>query len=198
MSIIICIYNTNQLIFHFAFPTLQCMKQNLEKYCVQNGIFGDITFELDDGHMKAHRAMLVARCDVMKAMLNGDFREAHANLVRVDGSRKMPPLPSPLWHHFNLNSLSILPTHTDRTSRCDRVHLPQAAVLSVHRRNTAHLGGQVSEPARAGQPAVFAPAAKFGRVSGDRGSAPHVAERNERSGRTLSSAAGTGEGSSAV
>lgn len=58
------------------------MKQNLEKYCVQNGIFGDITFELDDGHMKAHRAMLVARCDVMKAMLNGDFREAHANLVR--------------------------------------------------------------------------------------------------------------------
>lgn len=60
----------------------QCMKQNLEKYCVQNGIFGDITFELDDGHMKAHRAMLVARCDVMKAMLNGDFREAHANLVR--------------------------------------------------------------------------------------------------------------------
>lgn len=57
------------------------MKQNLEKYCVQDGIFGDITFELDDGHMKAHRAMLVARCDVMKAMLNGDFREAHANLV---------------------------------------------------------------------------------------------------------------------
>lgn len=59
------------------------MKQNLEKYCVQNGIFGDITFELDDGHLKAHRAMLVARCDVMKAMLNGDFREAHANLVRL-------------------------------------------------------------------------------------------------------------------
>ncbi|KAL9700766.1 hypothetical protein quinque_004207 [Culex quinquefasciatus] len=59
----------------------RCMKQNLEKYCVQNGIFGDITFELDDGHMKAHRAMLVARCDVMKAMLNGDFREAHANLL---------------------------------------------------------------------------------------------------------------------
>lgn len=62
-----------------------CMKQNLEKYCVQNGIFGDITFELDDGHMKAHRAMLVARCDVMKAMLNGDFREAHANLIVLPG-----------------------------------------------------------------------------------------------------------------
>lgn len=31
--------------------------------------------------MKAHRAMLIARCDMMRAMLNGDFREAHANVV---------------------------------------------------------------------------------------------------------------------
>lgn len=57
------------------------MKKNLEKYCVQNGLFGDITFELDDGQMKAHRAILVSRCDVMRAMLNGDFREAYAHLV---------------------------------------------------------------------------------------------------------------------
>ena len=57
------------------------MKQNIEKYCVDNGIFGDISFELDDGHMMAHRAMLVARCEVMRAMLNGDFREAHAQSV---------------------------------------------------------------------------------------------------------------------
>lgn len=26
--------------------------------------------------------MLVARCEVMRAMLNGDFREAHAHTVR--------------------------------------------------------------------------------------------------------------------
>lgn len=44
-------------------------------------MFNDVTFELDDGHMKAHRAMLVARCDVMRAMLNGDFKEAHSNIV---------------------------------------------------------------------------------------------------------------------
>lgn len=44
-------------------------------------MFSDVTFELDDGHMKAHRAMLVARCDVMRAMLNGDFKEAHSNVV---------------------------------------------------------------------------------------------------------------------
>lgn len=45
-------------------------------------MFADITFELDDGRMRAHRAMLVARCEVMRAMLNGDFREAHAHTVR--------------------------------------------------------------------------------------------------------------------
>lgn len=57
------------------------MKQHLEKYCVDNGMLADITFELDDGRMRAHRAMLVARCEVMRAMLNGDFREAHAHTV---------------------------------------------------------------------------------------------------------------------
>lgn len=44
-------------------------------------MFADIKFELDDGRVKAHRAMLVARCEVMRAMLNGDFREAHAHSV---------------------------------------------------------------------------------------------------------------------
>lgn len=44
-------------------------------------MYSDVTFELDDGQMKSHRAMLIARCDMMRAMLNGDFREAHANVV---------------------------------------------------------------------------------------------------------------------
>lgn len=62
---------------------IQCMKENLEKYCVDGGMFADITFELDDGRIRAHRAILVARCEVMRAMLNGDFREAHAHTVRT-------------------------------------------------------------------------------------------------------------------
>lgn len=70
----------------------QCMKQSLEKYCVGNGMFADITFELDDGRMTAHRALLVARCEVMRAMLNGDFREAHAHTVifcfLIDGTKQ--------------------------------------------------------------------------------------------------------------
>lgn len=59
------------------------MKKHLEKNCVDDAMFADITFELDDGQVRAHRAMLVARCEVMRAMLNGDFREAHAHTVLI-------------------------------------------------------------------------------------------------------------------
>lgn len=55
----------------------------MEKHCIGDGCFSDIIFELDDGQMKAHRAILVARCDVMRAMLTGDFREAHSNVVNI-------------------------------------------------------------------------------------------------------------------
>lgn len=60
---------------------MQYLKKNLEKFIGSN-IFTDVTFQLDDGRLKAHRAMLISRCDMMRAMLNGDFREAHANTVR--------------------------------------------------------------------------------------------------------------------
>lgn len=67
----------------------QIMTQNLQKYCVKLGIFNDVTFELDDGQVKAHRAILVARCEVMRAMLSGDFREAHTNIVSSDSLIKI-------------------------------------------------------------------------------------------------------------
>lgn len=56
------------------------MKKNLKRF-IGTSSFTDVTFELDDGKMKSHRAMLIARCDMMRAMLNGDFREAHTNTV---------------------------------------------------------------------------------------------------------------------
>lgn len=40
-------------------------------------------FELDDGSMPAHRAILTARCDMMKAMFSGDFRESSAKVVSI-------------------------------------------------------------------------------------------------------------------
>ncbi|KAM7358564.1 rho-related BTB domain containing isoform 2-T2 [Cochliomyia hominivorax] len=61
------------------------IKENMEKHCMGDGCFTDITFELDDGQMKAHRAILVARCDVMRAMLAGDFREAHSSVIVFPG-----------------------------------------------------------------------------------------------------------------
>ncbi|KNC28564.1 hypothetical protein FF38_05702 [Lucilia cuprina] len=61
------------------------IKENMEKHCMGDGCFSDITFELDDGQMKAHRAILVARCDVMRAMLAGDFREAHSSVIVFPG-----------------------------------------------------------------------------------------------------------------
>lgn len=87
------------------------MKQNLEKYCIDNGMFGDITFELDDGRIRAHRAILVARCEVMRAMLNGAFREAHAQTVKT----KIIFLTRPEFKfHFIL----------DLSTWRDRVHIP--------------------------------------------------------------------------
>ncbi|XP_058980140.1 rho-related BTB domain-containing protein 2-like isoform X2 [Musca domestica] len=61
------------------------LKENMEKHCSGDGLFTDITFELDEGQMKAHRAVLVSRCDVMRAMLAGDFREAHSSVIIFPG-----------------------------------------------------------------------------------------------------------------
>ncbi|XP_073838426.1 rho-related BTB domain containing isoform X2 [Musca autumnalis] len=69
-------------------PTSQIclvLRENMEKHCSGDGLFTDITFELDEGQMKAHRAVLVARCDVMRAMLAGDFREAHSSVIIFPG-----------------------------------------------------------------------------------------------------------------
>lgn len=67
----------------FVLSIVQYLKKNLEKFIGSNA-FTDVTFQLDDGKLKAHRAMLISRCDMMRAMLNGDFREAHANTVSID------------------------------------------------------------------------------------------------------------------
>ncbi|XP_030375324.1 rho-related BTB domain-containing protein 1 isoform X2 [Scaptodrosophila lebanonensis] len=61
------------------------IKESMERHCIGNDYFSDVTFQLDDGQMKAHRAVLVARCDVMRAMLSGDFREAHCNVIMFPG-----------------------------------------------------------------------------------------------------------------
>ncbi|XP_014604016.1 PREDICTED: rho-related BTB domain-containing protein 1 isoform X1 [Polistes canadensis] len=66
----------------------QVVRQRLEDICLEQGLFADVVFELDDGSMPAHRAILTARCDVMKAMFSGDFRESSAKIIVFPGVRE--------------------------------------------------------------------------------------------------------------
>lgn len=66
---------TNEIVLVF-----QLLKKNLEK-SIGSSAFTDVNFQLDDGKMKTHRTMLIARCDMMRAMFCNDFREAHAHTV---------------------------------------------------------------------------------------------------------------------
>lgn len=78
----------------------------MEKHCVGDGLFSDITFELDDeGQMKAHRAILIARCDVMRAMLAGDFREAHSSVVCYNKFYKIDLI---VWHFDKTTAFASL------------------------------------------------------------------------------------------
>ncbi|XP_039293193.1 rho-related BTB domain-containing protein 1 isoform X2 [Nilaparvata lugens] len=53
----------------------------------QQGLFSDVLFQLDDGCQAAHRPMLMARCDMMRAMFSGDFREGSAKVILFPGVR---------------------------------------------------------------------------------------------------------------
>ncbi|XP_024936288.1 rho-related BTB domain-containing protein 1 isoform X2 [Cephus cinctus] len=66
----------------------QVVRQRLDDICLEQGLFADVMFELDDGSMPAHRAILTARCDMMKAMFSGDFRESSAKVIVFPGVRE--------------------------------------------------------------------------------------------------------------
>ncbi|CAG7716727.1 unnamed protein product [Allacma fusca] len=65
----------------------QFFKAALWAKCVQ-GYHTDVVFHLDDGKVPAHRAILMARSDVMRAMFSGDFREKRSQSVALPGVRK--------------------------------------------------------------------------------------------------------------
>lgn len=64
------------------------LKTRFQDICLDQGLFADVIFELDDGTCTAHKSMLAARCDVMKAMFSGDFRESQAKLIEFPGVRE--------------------------------------------------------------------------------------------------------------
>ncbi|XP_076651333.1 rho-related BTB domain containing isoform X1 [Halictus rubicundus] len=66
----------------------EVVRQRLEDICLEQGLFADVMFDLDDGSVPAHKAILTARCDVMKAMFSGDFRESSAKVIVFPGVRE--------------------------------------------------------------------------------------------------------------
>lgn len=62
---------------------MQSMRRRLEELCIEQGLFSDISFALDDGTYPGHKPMLISRCDMMRAMLTGQFRESQAKVVKI-------------------------------------------------------------------------------------------------------------------
>ncbi|CAN8023748.1 unnamed protein product, partial [Ixodes persulcatus] len=67
---------------------LKKRRSRLKDVCLNEGLFSDVLFQLDDGFCSAHRALLMARCDMMAAMFRGDFRESSAKVVHFPGARR--------------------------------------------------------------------------------------------------------------
>lgn len=52
--------------------------------CINDAATADVSFEVDERVVRAHRAVLVHRCDYFKALLDGQFREASEGHVLVN------------------------------------------------------------------------------------------------------------------
>jgi len=63
----------------------EVISSQLEEVCLSEGLFSDIFFMLDDGVQGAHKALLMARCDVMAAMFSDHFIEGSAETVDFPG-----------------------------------------------------------------------------------------------------------------
>lgn len=69
----------------------QVIKTRLLEQSLNQGLYADVHFLLDDGSSPAHRALLMARCDVMDAMFAGDFRESSAKVASPFSTLMCPP-----------------------------------------------------------------------------------------------------------
>ncbi|XP_054167490.1 rho-related BTB domain-containing protein 1-like isoform X2 [Oppia nitens] len=63
----------------------QKLKRNLKTICLDEGLFADVIFKLEDGTCCGHKAILMSRCDVMDAMFRGDFKESLAKVIPFPG-----------------------------------------------------------------------------------------------------------------
>ncbi|NXQ35969.1 RHBT2 protein, partial [Alaudala cheleensis] len=61
-------------------------RANRVKECLAKGVFADVVFRVDDGAVPAHKPLLIAGCDWMRAMFRGGFRESYADEVCLPGT----------------------------------------------------------------------------------------------------------------
>ncbi|XP_032542107.1 rho-related BTB domain-containing protein 2-like [Chiroxiphia lanceolata] len=61
-------------------------RANRVKECLAKGVFADVVFRVDDGLVPAHKPLLIAGCDWMRAMFRGGFRESYAQEVSLPGT----------------------------------------------------------------------------------------------------------------
>ncbi|NXU16363.1 RHBT1 protein, partial [Pardalotus punctatus] len=61
-------------------------RANRVKECLAKGVFADVVFRVDDGAVPAHKPLLIAGCDWMRAMFRGGFRESYADEVALPGT----------------------------------------------------------------------------------------------------------------
>ena len=60
----------NKILYYF-----QIQSRGLSEICLLDGLFSDIIFRLEDGTAAAHKPLLMARCDMMRAMFtHNDFK----------------------------------------------------------------------------------------------------------------------------
>lgn len=57
----------------------------LRELALERGIATDVTFQVDDGMVHAHKPLLMARCEVMYAMFSDDFLESSAKVIPFPG-----------------------------------------------------------------------------------------------------------------
>ncbi|XP_046383343.1 rho-related BTB domain-containing protein 1 isoform X2 [Ischnura elegans] len=66
----------------------KAVRNRLHELCLGQGLFSDVVFQLEDGSLLAHRALLMARCDMMRAMFSGDFRESSSKVIHFPGVKQ--------------------------------------------------------------------------------------------------------------
>ena len=77
-------------------------------------VLTDVIFEVDDGHVAAHKVLLMAGCEMMNAMFSNSFLESSADVV----SSSSPPFPSSrLWPGLSYLAYCQCHNHRSRGAR---------------------------------------------------------------------------------